>query len=94
MGPKGTNGRTVKKKHRKSAKLPWHHNFDSLKKNENVEKSLEKNWNRFGIFFKLRKSLKSWKKKLEKSWGKVGKKLEKKWEKKLKKKLKKVEKKI
>ena len=52
----GKSIQIAKKKHRKSAKLPRHLTFHSLKKIEKVETSLGKNWNRVGIFFKLKKS--------------------------------------
>ena len=67
---KGNNLR----KHCKNAKLPWHHTFDSLRKIEEVEKSLGKNWNKVGIFSSNKEKVKkSWKKKLESScsWKKL-----------------------
>ena len=71
-------------KHRKSAKLPWHHTFDSLKKIGKEEKGLGKNWNEVGIF-QIEKKLEN---SCTKSWKKVGKKVGKKLKKKLEKDLK------
>ena len=48
IGPKFVQSRQeylqlkLDQKHRKSAKLPWHHTFDSLRKTEKVKKKLEK----------------------------------------------------
>ena len=89
-------------KHRKSAKLPWHHNLLVLKNCKGL-KSWKKHFKKSVLQKKWKKVKKSWtkvEKKLRINWEKNGKKLEKncekmkKYEKKSWKKLKKIGKKV